>query len=142
MAFRINFLVVLLIVTSSCTGHRIKHFLRSSDLGVGDSVIVDIGSVIQQTFDCYYYSGGIAFRSDISKLIGIEYKGCDIGDDHYAVFFLKDNQLVYEERFNIRELDCFRGIQWGEAVSSPNVLFKKIPNSSFWWYKVDQVQEE
>lgn len=134
------FFFLLTFVMSSCTGHRISRYLHSLDWEEGDTVLVDIRTIIKQPFDYYYYSGGLAFRSDISEEIGIEYKGCSIDDGILAVFFIRDKRLVYEERFSIRFLDDFRNIKWGEAVASPYVCFVKRGHSNLWWHQAKEPQ--
>lgn len=137
MGLRISIFLVLLCVLSCCTGHRINHYLRSLDMDIGDSVVVDISTIIKEPFDCYYYSGGIAYRSEISELIGVKYRGRSISDDSIALLFIRNNQLIYEERFNNRVLDGIMNIKWGEAVASPYVMFIRRQKSSFWWYNAD-----
>lgn len=137
MDFKISFYLYIVLVLSSCSGHRINHYLHTIDMNVGDSVIVDISSIIKHPFDYYYYSGGIAYPSNVSDLIGVEYHGRSIDDDCWALFFIKDKKLVYEERFSTRYLDDIREIEWAEATSCSKVMFIKRPNGSFWWCGVD-----
>lgn len=136
MGSRIRQFILIILLLTSCSENKIKRYLFSSDISVGDSSVVCLNTILNRSFDWYFVTGGFVFRSELSEIIGSEYKGRTPNDDQTMVIFVKDNTVIYKELFSVSLIDYYPNIEVFEKVDSPAVLFKRIGRRKFDWYKI------
>lgn len=136
MGSRIRQFILIILLLTSCSENKIKRYLFSSDISVGDSSVVCLNTILNRSFDWYFVTGGFVFQSELSEIIGSEYKGRTPNDDQTMVIFVKDNTVIYKELFSVSLIDYYPNIEVFEKVDSPAVLFKRIGRRKFDWYKV------
>jgi hypothetical protein len=94
------FIIVVLMCFSSCTrNNKIAHFLQHDQLFAdNDTLTANLTDIIGIDWDRMQVIGEWTPDWAISDAIGFEYKGRAGGFDITTFIFIKNNQVVYEER--------------------------------------------
>jgi hypothetical protein len=93
-------LCVVLICFSSCIrNNKIERFFQNENLfAKSDSIVIELTDIIDVEWDKMYVIGEWTPDWYISEVIGFEYRGIGTHINYGLVIFIKNNQIIYEER--------------------------------------------
>ena len=141
------FIIISLTLLYSCTNslkENLVGFIENNckfENNVGCRL--DLNMFIKEKFNRIYIFGETTTNEEISKIIGVKYKGNYISDSKYRIIVLMNNRIVFEEDFeeDLFEFDhsdkkIFHGLIYRAYNTSKFEIVRIENNKGHLFYKL------
>lgn len=143
--FKIFLFTIIITFVFSCTNtlkENLVEFIENNcnfENNVGCEL--DLNKFVKEKFNHIYIFGESTTNEEISKIIGVKYKGEFISDSEYRIVFLMNNRIIFEEdfeedlfEFERNDMKIYQGLVYRFYNTSKFVIVKVGNNKNKLFY--------